>query len=99
MAPININLERAIDQANQIDEIADKMITISNSKLSQTIEEISICWKGEAANIFLERACIIQDDIVKDITNIKEIANSLQQIAKKYIESGSLINDIIRKNP
>ena len=52
-ASIEIDFQRAKVQAAKLERIASQMNTLANQKLGGTLQNLSVGWKGENANLYI----------------------------------------------
>lgn len=79
---IDIDYERAIEQAERLEEVARNMYDISNKKLEESLQTISNNWKGESAGKFGKKGIVLQGNIRNSSREIEDIANEIRRIAK-----------------
>ena len=69
-------------QARRIREIAEDMRNISNVRLSNSANNISAAWRGEAANRFLSHSAETRGQINAVAAELLEVANLMELEAK-----------------
>lgn len=81
------NFRSAMAQAAKIDEIAESMAAISEKKLGNTLQELSLGWKGENASAYLRKGARLQDRMGNSSMELRGIAEDIRNRAKRIYES------------
>jgi len=79
---LSFNYNKAVNQANRIESIADDMLSIANNQLRQTIESIGVSWQGEASDHFLQNCDAALADIRAQANRLRELARRINEAAK-----------------
>lgn len=80
---IRFNFRQALNQADKLDDVADRLERLSGRTLENSMQTLSAAWKGENAAAFLNKEDILKGDIKKTAANIHDIADDIRRIAKR----------------
>lgn len=81
------NFRSAMAQAAKIDEIAENLAAVSDKKLGNTLQELSMGWKGENASAYLRKGAKLQDRMSDSSMELRGIAEDIRNRAKRIYES------------
>ena len=84
---IEINFQAAQMQAKKLEDIADDMKRLADQQLANTIQEMSACWKGEAATAYFGKADKVKQDIAATAKTLHTIAASIREEAKRIYDA------------
>lgn len=84
---IEFDYNRAIAQAQKLDEIAEKLYNLVQNDFIGSMEMLKGGWEGEASNMYIDKGNILCDKINKTSKDLKNTANSIRKIAKRIYES------------
>jgi len=82
MAILNFNYNQAIDQARQIDNVANDMLNAANRQLQATLDSIGVCWQGDASRQFIGYCTTTQTYIRAESKKLQDLANRIREVAK-----------------
>lgn len=83
LAEIYFNYDKAIQQANKLDEIARKLRTASNSDMDRILKNINAAWKSDSAPAYIKKGNKVGSDIVTSAKNLERIASTIRRIAQE----------------
>ena len=93
---LKFDYNRATAQVRELRAIADEM---ERSKvLENAIEKVKRAWEGKVSNDFRRKCMELADLVRKEVANIRNIANSLEQSAKAIAEAEKKAQDVINTN-
>lgn len=81
------NFRSAMAQAAKIDEIAESLAAVSDKKLGNTLQELSLGWKGENASAYLRKGAKLQARMSNSSMELRGIAEDIRNRAKRIYES------------
>lgn len=84
---INFNYNRAIQQASELDEIANNLSRLTSSEFAETMQNISANWKGENANKYLKKGERLQSDMSSTAKSLHGVASEIRRIAKRIYDA------------
>ena len=82
MAIMNFDYSKAIGQANEVDRIANEMMSISESKLENALESLKNSWSGTSADQFMRYCNRTANDIRNEATKLRDFARRIRRVAK-----------------
>lgn len=94
---IKINFQLAKQQAARLDEIADNMTGISNNEFGDTLQQISVNWKGDNSVLYLKKGNRLQDDMTSTAKSLKAIASEIRSIAERIYRTEMKNLEIARR--
>ena len=79
---IQINFKNAYRQAEQLERLAQELSRIAGSQLSGTLQSVAGSWKGDSANLFLQKGNTLMSQISASAQALRETASGTQTIAR-----------------
>lgn len=83
---IEFDFRQAMRQADRIEEIADKL-RLSNSKLENSLQNLSVSWKGENASAYLAKGSSLQTKMNKTAQGLQAAASDIRTVAKRLYDA------------
>lgn len=80
---IEMDFKRAIRQADKIDSIANRLGTLSGEKFGGSMQNLSACWKGENASLYLGKGGRLQGKMNGTANELHAIARDIRTVAKR----------------
>lgn len=80
---IEFDFKRALGQADKIDTIADNLGRLSRAELGSVLQNVSAGWKGDNANIYLNKGSALQGKMDGTVRELYAIASDIRTIAKR----------------
>lgn len=84
---ILFNFEEANNQANSLEENAERIRNLAENKMEDTVQQLSAYWQGESATAYLEKLRWLQENIAQAAEDIDMIAQSLRYRSRKIREA------------
>lgn len=84
---IEFDFKRALNQAGQIDTIANNLSRLSRSEFQNTLQNLSVQWKGDNASLYLSKGSRLQGEMDKTAGALHSIAEDIRTIAKRLYEA------------
>lgn len=78
-ATIQLNYQKAIRQANQLEDLANDLRNIANRNVDDALDQVAANWKGDSANMFLQKGNKAKNDL---IASAKQLSNTAKAIRK-----------------
>ena len=97
MAILDFNYSRAINQAKQIDDIANEMLSVASTRLQNSLDSIGACWKGESSQQFIGYCAGVQTDIRNQSRNLQNVARRIRDAAKIIRDAEMRAKELQRK--
>lgn len=95
---IEMDLKRAIEQANQIESIASRMSTLANSKFDNTLQNLSWNWKGYSASRYLNKGNLLKGNINRTVSDLRAIAREIRAEARRIYNADLAALEIAQRN-
>ena len=96
---ININFQAAQMQAKKLEDIADNKKRLADQQLANTVQEMSACWKGEAATAYFSKVGKVKQDIAATAKTLYAIAASIREEAKRIYDAEMKAVTLAQSNP
>ena len=93
-AVINFNFNRAMQQAAELDDIADSLSRMSKHDFEGTMQNISANWKGENSRKYLNKGERLQGNMNSTVNSLHGIASDIRSVARKMYEAEMRALDI-----
>lgn len=82
-ASIEFDFQKAMNEANRIDAIANNLSNVSQRRFGGTLQNISANWKGENAGIYLNKGGRLQERMNGTAAELHSIASDIRRIARR----------------
>lgn len=82
-ASIEFNFRKAMNQADQIDGIANSLSRLSRDRFGSTMQGISASWKGDNASLYLSKGEKLQGNMDGTASELHSIASDIRTVAKR----------------
>lgn len=82
-ATIRFNFKKALQQAEQLDQIANNLSKLSTGDLNGTLQVVSANWKGQNASAYLEKGGKLQGNIKTSAKELHNVAADIRTIARR----------------
>lgn len=92
---IEFNYQKAIDQAEELREIAEELQAIS-CRLTNQQPGLALVWKGSSANLFLKKAEDLCGDITRTANATDKIGDAVGIAAKVIKKAEDAAKEIIK---
>lgn len=86
-AAIMVNFKKAMQQADELDEIANSLSRSAKSELEGTLQSVSANWKGENAERYLTKGDNLQGKIYSSAKSLHGIAADIRKVARKIYDA------------
>lgn len=80
---IIFNFRKAIQQADELDDIARQLSRMASSDFSATMQKVSANWKGANASAYLVKGNRLQGDMVSTAAALRGIATEIRNVARR----------------
>lgn len=80
---IEMDFKQAMAQADEVDEIADRLSDISGGQLGDALQNLAAAWRGENAVSYLGKGARLQDKISASSGELHETAASIRRAARR----------------
>ena len=82
-AAIMFNFRKALQQADELDDIANDLSGMAKSEFEGTMQNISVNWKGENSRKYLAKGNRLQGDMHSTANSLHGIASDIRRVAKR----------------
>ena len=79
---IRMDYNRAVAQANSLEQIAEEMRNSAENDLRDCMSEIAGNWTGENARAYLQKVEKLSDSVRKTSERLKDTAEAIRKIAR-----------------
>ena len=79
---IRMDYDRAVRQANSLEEIARDLRNTANRDLQDCVSQISYNWTGTNSSAYVRKCGILKSNILKTSENLDKTADTIRKIAK-----------------
>ncbi|MBQ7203375.1 MAG: hypothetical protein IJS03_05075 [Eubacterium sp.] len=98
---IRFNFAQAKQQAQRLETIAYEMKRTANQNFDRALSQLSGSWKGESATLYIKKAQIVRNEIIKNANDLEAVARSIRKVAQRVynaeMEAKRLAEEIARK--
>lgn len=84
---IEFDFRLARQKANELDEIAENLQNLSSNRFNNTMQNLSVAWKGESASLYLNKGQTLQEDIITTSKNLRQVASTIRAVARRIYEA------------
>ena len=84
---IEFDFQKALDQANRLDEIAAELKSLSADEFAGSMQNLAGGWKGENATLYLNKGQKLQDSMTSTAADLSGAASNIRTIAKRTYEA------------
>lgn len=84
---IKINFQKARQQAAKLDEIADTLKNLSEHEFADTMQTIRNNWRGENADIYINKGFNLQGNMTQTANSFHAIASEIRTIAQRIYDA------------
>ncbi len=82
-ASIEFDFRKVMNQAEQIDGIANQLDHLSGNRFDSIMQEISANWKGDSASLYVSKGESLQGNMNDTVSELRSIASDIRLIAKR----------------
>lgn len=84
---IEFDFKKAKEQAEKLDEVAERLNRLSNKSFSATMQQLSSVWKGENATLYLDKGDSLQEKMNATARELQNIASDIRAVARRMYEA------------
>lgn len=84
---IEMDFRAAMNQADKIDGIANRLKNLSNNDYRNTIQNISNAWKGDNADVYVKKSSTLIDKMNGTASKLADAADTIRRIAKNIYDA------------
>lgn len=79
---IQMNYQKAKEQANRLDEIAKDLTNTANNQLGGALNGINSAWKSDTASAYIKKGKAVQEQLKKRADELRKTASAIRTIAR-----------------
>jgi len=87
LSEIYFNYNKAIQQANQLDDIARRLSTMAERNMESILNNVSRAWKSDSTPQYVKKGQKVKGDMNTTVRNLRNIAAAIRKIAKRILEA------------
>lgn len=87
LSEIYFNYNRAVQQADQLDNVATKLQNAANRDMEDILNNISKAWKSDSAPQYIKKGNKVEGDMLTSAHNLERIASAIRTIAERVRDS------------
>jgi uncharacterized protein YukE len=84
---IEIEFKRAIEQADELDELSDRLCRIGSVKMDEALTILSGSYKGQNATAYIDKTRVIKDRMYDSAEILKRTASMIRTTASVIYEA------------
>lgn len=84
---IEFNFRQASRQADKIEGIAERLGRLSSTEFGNTMQELSVGWKGENASQYLSKGSRLQKKMNGTVGELYSVASDIRKIAGRIYDA------------
>ena len=93
---IRMDYDRAVRQANSLDEIARDLKKTAERELQDCMSQISCNWTGTNSTAYIRKCDMLKSNIVRTAGNLSRTADTIRRIAKNTYDAEMRALEIAR---
>lgn len=97
MSKIEMDFQRANQQADSLEELAAELNRLAGSQFEGTLNELAMNWKGDNASAFLRKGSRLEENMKQTAKNIKNTAIQLRRTAKLIYDAEMYAKQLAEK--
>ena len=87
LSEIYFNYNKAIEQANQLDDIAKRLNNAASQDMERILNDVNSAWKSDSAPAYIKKGQKVETDMHTTAGNITNIASTIRTIAKRVFDA------------
>ena len=94
---IYMNYRQAVSQAERLQEQAERLSRMANSRMADTMTRLNTHWKGENAEAYLAKCAALQDKMGRTARNLSAAANAIRTAAERTYKADMRALELARQ--
>ena len=87
---IHMEFDRAVKQADKLDQLAQKYRKLANNNFAGCISQIKAEWRSDTSTKFCKKGKSLQDQMIKRAQELEKGAKTIRKIAKNTYDAEML---------
>lgn len=83
LGEIYFNYNKAIQQANRLDDVAKRLSTAASVTMVGILSDVHKAWKSDSAPAYVKKGEKVEQDMDTTAKNLREIAQTIRTIAQR----------------
>lgn len=84
---IQMDFNRAIQKANELDSIADSLSKLSDTDFQNTLDSLNNDWKGDNATAYIAKGMALKENMNATVKDIRNTASTIRTVAKNIYDA------------
>lgn len=97
MYTIQMDFQKAKNQADKLDRIARDLNNIANNDISGCMRDISANWSGENAKLYVNKGYVVAENIRSVASSLNQTAATIRTIAQNTYNAEKRALDLAKK--
>jgi len=93
---INIDFVKARQEADKLEQIANELERLTGSEYASAMGQLREGWKGDAANQFLKKGGILEDNLTITVKKIREVVSNIRGTVTKVEKAQAQAQAIVK---
>lgn len=87
METIEMDFKNANRQADELEQIAQDLVTLSEDHFQPWLAAVAASWKGDNASVFCKKGTAASDGLSASAADLQQIAAAIRQIAQNTYDA------------
>lgn len=96
-AAIYLEYSKANQQADALDQIAERLGKLSSQQFQECLGQISVNWQGSNADAYIKKGKTLQGNISQTAGELKKAASVIRKIAKTTYDAEMRARELARQ--
>lgn len=93
---INIDFNKARQQADNLEGIANELENLTGNEYETAMGQLRDGWRGEAANQFISKGGILEEDLRNTIKKLREVVSSIRTTVTRVEKAQAQAQAIVK---
>lgn len=94
---IYMNYRQAVNQAERLQEQAERLSRVANGRMGDTMTRLSTNWKGENADAYLAKCAALQDKMTRTARDLSAAAAAIRAAAERTYKADMRALELARQ--
>ena len=95
MELLEIDFQKARNQANKLEKIARDLEKLTKQEYSTTMEQIRSSWTGDSANRYLSKGALLENEMMETVKKLRNVVSSIRSTVTRLEETQKKAQAII----
>lgn len=93
---IEMNFQRAKQQASQLENLAARLETLAKNDFEDTLQQLSGCWRGNSADAYIQKGHRLGEEVIKTARDLRKTAQTIRSTAQRTYTAEMRAREIAR---